>query len=766
MRVLADHPLITLELAVAISDDVGVLVRAGQDDSPVGRLPAVLRSRLRRGAEAARACRGTCAAAAGAIQPAAVPRCTARRRRLLAVLRTLERALPAVAEIRQQLREYQPDVVLITPLVYLGSWQFEVLRAAQAEGLRTVFCRRQLGPPVEQGADPRRAAPRVRLERDAEGRGRAPARRARRSRRRDRRAVLRPVVRPGCRSARARSSVAMSGCPQIGRSSCMSARRCSGAVLSRRSSCAGGSRAFARARIPELRTAAILIRPHPARMDEWKTIDLSRFEHVALYGSNPMDAASKEDYFESLYYSSAVVGLNTSAFLEAAIVDRPVHTILTPEFADNQEGTLHFHYLLNVGGGVLRTSTQLRGAPRAARRVAAIRRQRRIGHQSAVRARVHPAARSARRPATPVFCDALEAIPCASGAAPERTPWHLLLVRWATYPVFLVLWRMYGAELFRDDWRRTDREHQQRLEAHEQERQARARAAEDTKRDRERRRAAKVAARESAVNAAEAERQKAQSEKARQREAKSREKAARERQRRRAELRARLVHRAKGLLGSRHGGAATDMSQEGAVRRLVARLSGQRLLDQIAVVEEKVGAFGRAQREALAAQRRQIETLQAGMSTRASAEAVRSLEQRVEAIQQQVKHQDRTVSEALERAHVLDDQGMDDRRFTRRIEELLRHERPVIVGPWTGEVGFELIYWVPFVRWVVADLPHSARASVGRVAGRDAGPGTGTWRRAMWTRSSSSRPMSSARRPRRPRSSGAWAPSMLSSPSA
>ena len=143
------------------------------------------------------------------------------------------------------------------------------------------------------------------------------------------------------------------------------------------------------------------------------------------------------------------------------------------------------------------------------------------------------------------------------------------------------------------------------------------------------------------------------------------------------------------------------MSQEGAVRRLVARLSGQRLLDQIAVVEEKVGAFGRAQREALATQGRQIETLQAGMSTRASAEAVRSLEQRVEAIQQQVKHQDRTVSEALERAHVLDDQGMDDRRFTRRIEELLRHERPVIVGPWTGEVGFELIYWVPFVRWVV-----------------------------------------------------------------
>ena len=107
----------------------------------------------------------------------------------------------------------------------------------------------------------------------------------------------------------------------------------------------------------DVRSAAILIRPHPARMDEWKAIDLSQFENVALYGSNPMDASSREDYFESLFYSRAVVGLNTSAFLEAAIVDRPVHTILTPEFADNQTGTLHFHYLLNVGGGVLQTST-------------------------------------------------------------------------------------------------------------------------------------------------------------------------------------------------------------------------------------------------------------------------------------------------------------------------------------------------------------------------------------------------------------------------
>src|SRR5690606_30594331 len=62
------------------------------------------------------------------------------RRRLLRVLRALERALPPVPEVERELRERKPDLVLVTPLVYLGSSQFEVLRTALAMGLRTVFC--------------------------------------------------------------------------------------------------------------------------------------------------------------------------------------------------------------------------------------------------------------------------------------------------------------------------------------------------------------------------------------------------------------------------------------------------------------------------------------------------------------------------------------------------------------------------------------------------------------------------------------------------
>jgi hypothetical protein len=45
------------------------------------------------------------------------------------------------------------------------------------------------------------------------------------------------------------------------------------------------------------------------------------------------------------------VGLNTSALIEAAILGRPVFTVLDPEYRETQEGTLHFHYLPRANGG-------------------------------------------------------------------------------------------------------------------------------------------------------------------------------------------------------------------------------------------------------------------------------------------------------------------------------------------------------------------------------------------------------------------------------
>jgi hypothetical protein len=232
-------------------------------------------------------------------------------------------------------------------------------------------------------------------------------------------------------------------------------------------------------------------------MHEWTSIDLGQFENVSLYGSNPMDASSREDYFESLFYSRAVVGLNTSAFLEAAVVDRPVHTILVPEFADNQTGTLHFHYLLKVGGGVLQNSTTFQ--EHHEKLGASLRRSSAVAGANPrfVEEFIRP--RGLRTPATLVFCDAVEELSTLPVPRPERTPLRLLLLRWAVYPVFRMLQRAYGTDLFRDDWRRTDPEHQRLLQEREKVRQARHEAAEETRRERERRRAAKTTARAEAL---------------------------------------------------------------------------------------------------------------------------------------------------------------------------------------------------------------------------------------------------------------------------
>jgi hypothetical protein len=113
---------------------------------------------------------------------------------------------------------------------------------------------------------------------------------------------------------------------------------------------------------PGLRECGILIRPHFNRGDEWTAADFGGLENIACWppaGQVPVDARSKTDYFDSLYHSAAVVGLNTSAMVEAAIVGRPVLTVLLPEFRDNQEGTVHFHYLLDGPDALLRATRSL-----------------------------------------------------------------------------------------------------------------------------------------------------------------------------------------------------------------------------------------------------------------------------------------------------------------------------------------------------------------------------------------------------------------------
>src|SRR5215471_21240781 len=41
-------------------------------------------------------------------------------------------------------------------------------------------------------------------------------------------------------------------------------------------------------------------------------------------------------------------------------------------------------------------------------------------------------------------------------------------------------------------------------------------------------------------------------------------------------------------------------------------------------------------------------------------------------------------------------------QIEREIENLVASGRPLVAGPWLSEVGYEALYWIPFLRWVKA----------------------------------------------------------------
>ena len=172
-----------------------------------------------------------------------------------------------------------------------------------------------------------------------------------------------------------------------------------------------------------LRDCNILIRPHFKRGSEWNGVSLADLPHVVCWpplGAVPVDATSKSDYFDSLHHATAVVGLNTSAMIEAAILDRPVHTVLQPEFRDSQEGTVHFHYLLDGPNALLHAAHSLED--HADNLAAALdgRNPDPERSQRFVRTFVRPGPIDV--PATVCFVDALEALVREPAPAPAPTP--------------------------------------------------------------------------------------------------------------------------------------------------------------------------------------------------------------------------------------------------------------------------------------------------------------------------------------------------------
>ena len=171
---------------------------------------------------------------------------------------------------------------------------------------------------------------------------------------------------------------------------------------------------------PRLRDAGLLIRPHPQRLKDWQHASWTgELDNAVVYGANPVDDESRADYFDSMFHSAAIAGLNTTALVEAAIVDRPVFTILPPEFAENQEGTFHFHYLLTIGGGFLHQTRTI--DDHVTQLSAVLERGASSKNREFVEHFIRP--RGMTSPATPAFVDAAEQLarqPHRAGAPADR----------------------------------------------------------------------------------------------------------------------------------------------------------------------------------------------------------------------------------------------------------------------------------------------------------------------------------------------------------
>lgn len=345
------------------------------------------------------------------------------------MLEVIEEAVPCHRGVEAFVREHRPDLVLVTPLIELGSPQIDYVRAARRLGIRTALCVwswDHLSSKALIRVLPDYLIVWNDIQRDEALRfhgvpaervlvtgaqcfdrwfGRAPSR--------DRAAFCRRAGLPDDRP------FVLYVCSALFRGSPSEAAFVREWVAALRAS-----------KDPELRRINVLVRPHPQRLDEWGD---GAIDGAVLWGSNPIDEQARADYFDSLYYSAAVVGLNTSALVEAAIVDRPVHTILRPEFRDNQEGTFHFHHLLTVGDGFLNTARTLE--EHAGQLAAGMRGERRASNRAFVERFIRP--RGVTTPATPVFVDTVERIASSSPRERQRASFRAVLLRPLVYALVL-----------------------------------------------------------------------------------------------------------------------------------------------------------------------------------------------------------------------------------------------------------------------------------------------------------------------------------------
>jgi hypothetical protein len=389
---------------------------------------------------------------------------------LVRVIDLLEQSTRTAVYLQQYLHERQPDLVVVTPLLVLKSAQPDLMRAATELGIRNVFAMASWDH-LSSKSVLSLAPQRMLVWNDIQKREAAELHGV---------DVDRVIV-TGAQVFddwfdRTPSTTREAFCERVGLrpdrpfllyvcSSLLEASPDEPAFIVR------WVRHLRESGHPALRDCGILIRRHPERKEGWDQVDFQSLDHVACWpsmGDSPVDQRSKADYFDSLHHATAVVGLNTSAMIEAAIVGRTVHTLLLPEFWDNQEGTVHFHYLLKGPDALLRATTSLESH---ARELAGILE----GHdpdpgRSArfVRTFVRPSGLDVR--STTRVIEALEAVGSGPAPAPVPVPFRVRCLG----PAIRVLLQPYARAIAAEIARAQDelrREGEQRMFEHRQSKQ-------------------------------------------------------------------------------------------------------------------------------------------------------------------------------------------------------------------------------------------------------------------------------------------------------
>ena len=344
-------------------------------------------------------------------------------RRIVGFLAACERAIPPARGIVEFIQGHAPDAVLVSPLVDAASDQVDWIKGAQAAGVPSAVCVASWDnltnkgllriepdrvivwnePQKREAVDYHYVAPERVVTTGAQLFDRWFDRRVTRPRDEFCAHVGLPDARPYLLFTGSSSFISESNAEVA------FVRRWIAAVR-------GSGDAW-------IRDLGIVVRPHPYNCHAWEHADLSGFAGVAIYprrGYNPVDEANRADFFDSLYHSAAIVGINTSAMIEAAIVGRPVFSISAGEFAGTQEGTLHFHHLLPEHGGCVRIASSI---DEHVRQLADRLRDPEAAHaetQRFVGSFIRPYGLD--RPATPIVADAIEGVARLGRMAPRNTP--------------------------------------------------------------------------------------------------------------------------------------------------------------------------------------------------------------------------------------------------------------------------------------------------------------------------------------------------------